>query len=35
MAEFEQSLIDDGVKNGKKPLYIQILPGVGKESESR
>jgi len=35
MAEFEKSLIDDGVKNGKKPIYIQIPTAAGRESESR
>ena len=24
MSEFEKSLIDDGMKNGKKPIYLQI-----------
>ena len=35
MAEFEKSLIDDGVKNGKKPIYIQIPTAAGRESEYR
>ena len=35
MAEFEKSLIDDGVKNGKKPIYIQIPTAAGRESEVR
>ena len=35
MAAFEKSLIDDGVKNGKQPLYIQIPTAAGLESESR
>ena len=35
MAAFEKSLIDDGVKNGKQPLYIQIPTAAGRESESR
>jgi len=35
MAEFEKSLIDDGVKNGKQPLYIQIPTAAGRESQSR
>ena len=34
MAEFEKSLIDDGIKNGKKPIYIQIPTAAGRESES-
>ena len=35
MANFEKSLIDDGVKNGKKPVYIQIPTAAGKESSDR
>ena len=35
MAEVEKSLIDDGIKNGKKPIYIQIPTAAGRESESR
>ena len=35
MAEFEKSLIDDGVKNGKQPIYVQIPTAAGQESESR
>ena len=35
MAEFEKSLIDDGVKNGKQQIYIQIPTAAGRESESR
>jgi cyanophycinase-like exopeptidase len=35
MAEFEKSLIDDGIKNGKKPIYIQIPTAAGRESEVR
>ena len=35
MAEFEKSLIDDGVKNGKQPIYIQIPAAAGRESEQR
>ena len=35
MAEFEKSLIDDGIKNGKKPIYIQIPTAAGRESEAR
>jgi cyanophycinase len=35
MAEFEKSLIDDGVKNGKQPTYIQIPTAAGRESEQR
>jgi len=33
MAGFEQSLIDDGVKNGKQPIYIQIPTAAGRESQ--
>ena len=35
MAEFEKSLIDDGVKNNKKTIYIQIPTAAGRESETR
>ena len=35
MAEFEKSLIADGVSNGLKPTYIQIPTAAGKESEAR
>ena len=35
MSAFEKSLIDDGVKNGKKPLYIQIPTAAGQESQTR
>jgi len=35
MAQFEKSLIDDGVKNGKRPIYIQIPTAAGKESADR
>lgn len=35
MAQFEKSLIDDGVKNGKQPIYIQIPTAAGRESEQR
>ena len=35
MAEFEKSLIDDGVKNGKLAKYIQIPTAAGRESEDR
>ena len=35
MSEFERSLIDDGVKNGKQPVYIQIPTAAGQESEAR
>lgn len=35
MAELEKSLIDDGVKNGKQPIYIQIPTAAGCESYDR
>jgi len=35
MAAFEKSLIDDGVKNGKNPKYIQIPTAAGRESAER
>ena len=35
MSEFERSLIDDGLKNGKQPVYIQIPTAAGQESEAR
>ena len=35
MADFEKSLIDDGIKNGKKPVYVQIPTAAGRESEER
>ena len=35
MASFEKSLVDDGVKNGKQPKYIQIPTAAGRESTER
>jgi cyanophycinase-like exopeptidase len=35
MAQFEKSLMDDGIKNGKRPIYIQIPTAAGKESADR
>ena len=35
MKEFEQSLINDGLANNKKPIYIQIPTAAAKESENR
>ena len=35
MASFEKSLIDDGIKNGKRPIYIQIPTAAGKETSDR
>lgn len=35
MAEFEKSLVQDGVKNGKESRYIQIPTAAGRESVDR
>lgn len=35
MAAFERSLLDDGIKNGKEPHYIQIPTAAGRESDDR
>ena len=35
MASFEKSLLDDGIKNGKRPIYIQIPTAAGKETLDR
>jgi cyanophycinase-like exopeptidase len=35
MATFEKSLIDDGIKNGKRPIFVQIPTAAGKESPDR
>ena len=35
MAAFEKSLIDDGVNNNKKPVYVQIPTAAGRESDDR
>jgi cyanophycinase len=35
MADFEKSLIEDGIKNGKKPIYVQIPTAAGQESPER
>ena len=35
MADLEKSLIDDGIKNGKKPIYVQIPTAAGQESLER
>ena len=35
MAQFEKSLFEDGIKNGKRPIYIQIPTAAGKESPDR
>ena len=31
MAEFEKGLIDDGLANGKKPIYVQIPTAAAKK----
>lgn len=35
MVEFEKSLLDDGIKNGKENIYIQIPTAAAQESTSR
>jgi cyanophycinase-like exopeptidase len=35
MASFEKSLLDDVIKNGKRPIYIQIPTAAGKETPDR
>ena len=35
MAEFEQSLINDGLQNGKQPYFVQLPTAAGKESPDR
>ena len=35
MASLEKSLVDDGIKNGKRPIYIQIPTAAGQESDDR
>jgi cyanophycinase len=35
MMEFEKSLINDGLANGKKPIYVQIPTAAGQESDNR
>jgi hypothetical protein len=35
MASFEKSLIDDGIKNGKRDIYIQIPTAAGQETPDR
>jgi cyanophycinase-like exopeptidase len=35
MASLEKSLIDDGIKNGKRPIYVQIPTAAGRESSDR
>jgi len=35
MAEFEKGLINDGLANGKKPIYVQIPTAAAQESDHR
>ena len=35
MADFEKSLIVNGISNGKKPIYVQIPTAAGQESPDR
>ena len=35
MAQFEKSLLADGIKNGKRAIYVQIPTAAGKESADR
>jgi cyanophycinase len=35
MADFEKSLINDGINSGKKPIYVQIPTAAGQESPER
>ena len=35
MATFEKSLLDDGINNGKRPIYVQIPTAAGQESADR
>jgi cyanophycinase-like exopeptidase len=35
MASLEKSLIDDGIKNGKRPIFVQIPTAAGRESSDR
>jgi cyanophycinase-like exopeptidase len=35
MISLEKSLIDDGIKNGKRPIYVQIPTAAGQESDDR
>ena len=35
MASFEKSLVDDGIKNGKRAIYVQIPTAAGQESDDR
>ena len=35
MADFEKSLIVNGINNGKKPIYVQIPTAAGQESPDR
>jgi len=33
MAAFENSLLEDGIANGKQPAYVQIPTAAGRESQ--
>jgi cyanophycinase-like exopeptidase len=35
MASLEKSLINDGIKNGKRSIYVQIPTAAGQESDDR
>jgi cyanophycinase len=35
MANLEKSLLDDGIKNNKKAIYLQIPTAAGRESDDR
>jgi cyanophycinase-like exopeptidase len=35
MAKFEKSLVQDGIKNGKEAIYLQIPTAAGRESADR
>lgn len=35
MAEFEKSLLDDGIRAGMSPVYVQIPTAAAQESEQR
>ena len=35
MASFEESLLNDGLANGKKRTYLQIPTAAGRESQDR
>ncbi|MFM7985008.1 MAG: peptidase, partial [Candidatus Fonsibacter sp.] len=35
MLEIEKALIEDGIENGKRAIYIQIPTAAGQESNNR